>query len=243
MPLYNKFRSPSMSLVVLQLLWPFAAILALQYIISNTNDPDLWKKLKRAGITTAAVLVLIFMAYLSLDYLDEGTKQLKIQVANQQAQVSEPVMNAIKALTEDRKGIFLQDIFKALLIAGTFFVILYLYVRKKIKKEAWVFGAAILLILIDLIPVDSTYLNKTPYGEDAYKEPEESKQEQVAGKADQQILKDSGWYRVLNHLFRMLLLLIFINRSAGIMLPRSAATRIYGKIKFQPKLNCLEMIH
>lgn len=59
-------------------------------------------------------------------------------------------------------------------------------------------GAAILLLLIDLLPVDSTYLNKTPYGEDPWKESEENKQELVMGKADQQILRDTGWYRVLN---------------------------------------------
>ncbi len=198
MPLYNKFRAPSMSLVVLELLWPFAAILALQQVITNVNDPDTWKKLKRAGIVTAGVIVIMLMAYLSFNYTDEGAKQLKEQIANQQDNVREPVMNAIKALSEDRKAVFLKDIFKAILIIGIFFGILSLYVRKKIKKEAWVLAAAILLVLIDLLPVDDLYLNKTPYGEDAYKEPEESKQELMMGKADQQILKDTGWYRVLN---------------------------------------------
>jgi hypothetical protein len=200
MPMYNKFRAPSMSLVILELLWPLAAIRALQYVISNVNDPATWKKLKRAGIATAGVIVIMFLAYLSFNYIDEGTKQLKEQITTQPAQVTEPVNNAIKALTEDRKGVFVTDIFKALAIAGVFFIILTLYTRKKIKKEAWVIGAAILLLLIDLLPVDSLYLNKTPYGEDAYSEPEESesKKELTAGKADLQILKDTGWYRVLN---------------------------------------------
>ena len=198
MPLYNKFRAPSMSLVALQLLWPFAAILALQHIITHRNDQDTWKKLKKTGIAAAAVIVVMFMAYLSFDYLDEGSKQLKLQVVGQQPQVSETILNTIKAATEDRKSIFLQDIFKALLISAGFFFVLALYVRKTIKKEGWVIGAAIFLVLIDLLPVGSLYMNKTPYNEDAYKEPEESKRELVAGKADLQILQDTGWYRVLN---------------------------------------------
>jgi hypothetical protein len=198
MPLYNKFRAPSMSLIVPQLLWPFAAILALQNIISNANDPETWKKLKKAGFVTAGVIIVALMAYLTLDYLDDGTKRLKTQILTEQEQIRTPVMNAINALTEDRKSIFLKDILKTTLIAGIFFFILSLYTRKKIKKEAWVSGAAILLVLIDLLPVDNTYLNKSPGGESAWSEPEESKQELVMGKADQQILKDTSWYRVLN---------------------------------------------
>ena len=149
-----------MSLVIPQFLWPLAAILALQHVIVNVNDPGTWKKLKKAGMVTAGVIVIAFMAYLSLDYLGEAMKGLK-QVANQQEQVKTAVMTAINALADDRKSIFLQDIFKALVIVGIFFFILSLYVRRKLKKETWVLGAAILLILIDLLPVDNTYLNKT----------------------------------------------------------------------------------
>ncbi|TMI73700.1 MAG: hypothetical protein E6H09_06480 [Bacteroidetes bacterium] len=200
LPLYNKFRAPSMSLIIPQLLWPFAAILALQNVISNVNNPDTWKKLKKAGIATAALLVIALFAYLSLDYMDEGAKKLKEQVMSmQQQEVREPVLNAMKALAEDRKSIFLTDILKAIAIIGIFFGILSLYVRRKIQNPIWVYIAAILLILIDLIPVDNTYLNKTPFlDREAYQEPEESKQDLAPGTADQQILKDTGWYRVLN---------------------------------------------
>ncbi|HET6996370.1 MAG TPA: YfhO family protein, partial [Chitinophagaceae bacterium] len=199
-PLYNKFRAPSMSLIIPQLLWPFAAILALQNVITNANNPDTWKKLKRAGIATAALIVIVLFAYLSLDYMDEGSKQLKKQVLSMnQAQISEPVLNTIKALVEDRKSVFLSDILKAIALIGIFFGVLSLYVRRKIQNPIWVYVAAILLTLIDLIPVDNTYLNKTPdLVQEAYQEPEESKQELVPRMADQQILKDTGWYRVLN---------------------------------------------
>jgi hypothetical protein len=198
LPLYNKFRAPSMSLVILEFLWPLAAILALQQIISQANDPAAWKKLKLAGIVTAGILLIMFMAYLSFDYMDEGAKQLKQQVASQSPEVSGPVLNILKALTEDRKSIFLQDIFKAVAITGIFFVILSLYTRKKIKKESWVVIAGILLLLIDLLPVGKTYLDKRGNGEDAFAEADESKKELAMGKADQLILKDTSWYRVLN---------------------------------------------
>ncbi|MDP4263886.1 MAG: YfhO family protein [Bacteroidota bacterium] len=199
LPLYNKFRAPSMSLVIPQLLWPFAAILALQQVIVQRENPDTWKKLKKAGITAAAVIVIMLMAYLSFSYLDDGSKQLKEQMATQNAQVSGPVLNVVKSLTEDRKNIFLQDILKAIAIAGVFFVVLALYARNKIKKETWLLAAAIILVLIDLLPVDSLYLNKQANGEDAWSEGDETtSKERIMGKADEQILKDTGWYRVLD---------------------------------------------
>lgn len=198
MPLYNKFRAPSMSLIIPQLLWPLAAILALQNIISNSNDPETWKKLKKAGIAVAILFVVVLFAYLSLDYVGESAKKLKDQIATQQPQIKEPIMGAINAVVTDRKGIFLQDILKAIAIVGIFFGILWAFVQKKIKAAAVVFVSAIVLVLIDLIPVDNTYLNKTAGNENAYREPEESKQDLAAGKADQEILKDTGWYRVLN---------------------------------------------
>src|SRR4029078_6168560 len=122
LPLYNKFRAPSMSLIIPQLLWPFDAILGLQNVITNASDPDTWKKLKKAGIATAALLVIVLFAYLSLDYMGEGTKRLKEQIISiGKQQLSEPVLNAIKALVEDRKSIFLADILKAIAIVGIFF--------------------------------------------------------------------------------------------------------------------------
>lgn len=201
MPLYNKFRAPSMSLIIPQFLWSFAAILALQHVITHVNDADTWKKLKRAGIAAAALIVIILFAYLSFDYMDEGAKRIKEQVSSmpaEQQQVKDYVLGAIKALVEDRKSVFLKDIMKAIAIIGIFFIILSLYVRKKLRKETLVLVAAILFVLIDMLPVDNMYLNKTDYNEDAYREPEDSKQEFTPGKADAMILKDTGWYRVLN---------------------------------------------
>ncbi len=193
LPMYNKFRAPSVAIVILEVLWPFAAMLGLQQVINQRNDPATWKKLKQAGIATAAVVVLMFLAYLSFDYMDEGTKQLKQQVAGQQAEA--PVLKAINGLLADRKSIFLSDIFKSIAIAGAFFVVLALYTRQTMKKATWVYAAAIILTLIDLLPVGNLYFTKRAYGQDAFTE---SDDEVRMGKADQLIVRDTGWYRVLN---------------------------------------------
>ncbi|MBC7947020.1 MAG: YfhO family protein [Chitinophagaceae bacterium] len=195
LPFYNKFRAPSVSIVMLELLWPFAAIIALQHIITKREDPDTWKRLKQAGIATAVLFLIMFMAYLSLTYIDEPTKQFKTELASQPPQVSEPLINVINASAKDKKAVFMQDIFKGLAIIGIFYVILTLYVRRKINKASWVIGAGIFLLLVDLLPVGSTYMTKRANGEDAFTDADT---EVRMGKADQQIIQDKSWYRVLN---------------------------------------------
>lgn len=198
MPVYNKFRAPVVSLVILQLLWPFAGMLALQQVLNSSNDPEAWKKLKNAGIAIAAVFVVAIMAYLSLTYMNEETTQLRTRLASMNQEVSAPLLNVIKASTQDKKGIFLSDFLRALGLVGAFFLLLFLYVRKTIKKEGAIVIIGIVLLLIDLLPIDATYMNKTAMGEDAWSEPEETKKELVMGKADQLILNDKTNYRVLN---------------------------------------------
>jgi hypothetical protein len=161
--------------------------------------PETWTKLKRSGIAIGAVFIIAFMAYLSFSYTKDETEQLRTWISSQNAQASEPLLNVLKASAEDKKGIFLQDILKALALVGICFFILSLYARNKIKKESWVIVAAILLVLIDLLPIDSLYLNKTAMGEDAWSEPESANSELKPGKADQYILQDTSHsYRVLN---------------------------------------------
>lgn len=196
LPLYNKFRAPSVAIVMLQLLWPFAAILALQHILVNRANPETWKKLKQGGIATGAVFLIAFMAYLSLDYISELAKQLREYFSSQPG--TESLLEVVKASAADKKAIFLQDIFKSLLIAGAFFIVLAMYTRNKIRNANVVLGVGIFLVLVDLLPIGSTYMNKNGRNEDAWTEPEETRKELMAGKADQLILQDKGWYRVLN---------------------------------------------
>ena len=187
-----------MSLIIPQLLWSFAAILALQQLVNRAGEPETWKKLKQAGIAAAVLVVLALFAYLTLDYMGAAEIQLKNQVGAGPETVKSQVSTVLAALAEDRKSIFLTDILKGIALIGILFGILAMYVRGKIRNARFVFIAAILLVLIDLLPVDNTYLHKSGNGESSWSEKEDSKQELQPGMADLAILKDSSWYRVLN---------------------------------------------
>lgn len=197
LPLYNKFRAPSVSIVMLQVLWPLASILALQYFIDRKNDVESWKLLKKAGIATGIVFVVALLLYASQSYTDDSMVEFKQSIADQPQQVKDPVMNAVNAVIGDRKAAFLSDILKSIAIIGGFFLLLYLFVKNKIQWK-WVVGLGIVLLLIDLIPVGKTYMDKRGNGEDAFTEGMDAEQELTMGKADQVILQDKSYYRVLN---------------------------------------------
>ncbi len=73
-PLYNKFRVPTMTLVIPQLLFPIIAALTLNKLISN-DDEEGWKKFSWAGMTTIAIFALAFFIYISSDYSKENKER------------------------------------------------------------------------------------------------------------------------------------------------------------------------
>ncbi len=73
LPMYNKFRSPSMILVIPQLLFPLAGIMALQQLFyTKENTAGLQKIIKTTTIATAAVFAIAAIMYISVDYKNEN---------------------------------------------------------------------------------------------------------------------------------------------------------------------------
>ena len=74
LPLYNKFRAPSMTLVILQLLFPFAAALALEKLVNTKQEAQPY--FRKSLIAIAVVFLIAVLLYLSTDYTNEN-KQWK----------------------------------------------------------------------------------------------------------------------------------------------------------------------
>jgi Bacterial membrane protein YfhO len=71
-PLYNKFRVPTMALVIPQLLFPILAALTLNKLFDDTNKEVGWKKFKLGLIAAAAVFVIGFTYYATSDFGNEN---------------------------------------------------------------------------------------------------------------------------------------------------------------------------
>ncbi|MDB5200724.1 MAG: Protein of unknown function, rane YfhO [Ferruginibacter sp.] len=74
LPFYNKFRVPTMALVIPQLLFPIIAVLTLNKLVDD-SDPETWKKFKFGAIATAAVFALALAMYASWDYAAENRER------------------------------------------------------------------------------------------------------------------------------------------------------------------------
>jgi hypothetical protein len=191
LPMYNKFRAPSMILVIPQLLLPFMAVLTLEKL-ATTDWTVLRPDLKKGLIGIGVLFVVLFIMYMGLDFTNADEKKQMADAAAQAPQQAEGYRAYFEALKEDRKGLFLGDIFRAIgfLIAGGALVWLLV---KRILKPVFVFAGLTILTLVDLIPIDRKFLNGDSFIEEATNTA-------VFGrnKKDDEILTDKGYYRVFN---------------------------------------------
>ena len=77
LPLYNKFRVPTMTLVIPQILVPILAALTLDHIITHQQENETWKKLKLGAIATLAVFIIIGGFYFTSNYSSENKSRTK----------------------------------------------------------------------------------------------------------------------------------------------------------------------
>lgn len=148
-PYLNKFRTPSMALVIPQFLFPLLGVWALQYIIDNKNNPESWKQIKLAAGITAGICVLLGVGgSVFFDFTGGADDRLQPEM--------------VKLLKEDRASLAMKSGLSSavfiLLAAG----LLWAYLKDKIKMTALMGGLAA-LVLIDLVPMSWNYLNETNY--------------------------------------------------------------------------------
>ena len=74
LPLYNKFRVPTMALVIPQMLFPIIAALTINKLLDNI-DAESWKKFKLSAIVTGVIFVIAFLFYFSSDFSNENKQR------------------------------------------------------------------------------------------------------------------------------------------------------------------------
>ena len=185
-PLYNKFRSVTMILVIAELTMPFLAILTLSKILEGEYDKPTLKKavLKSLYICGGfAVAMLLF-----------GTTLFDFSNPNDTSRGLPDWI--LSALREDRIHLFKVDAMRSLFFVVVSAGLIWAYSIQKIKLK-WVYLSFILLIIIDMWPVNKRYINESSYVEKIT----ETKQNFPLTKTEKKILdSDSSTYRVLSFL-------------------------------------------
>jgi hypothetical protein len=193
LPFYNKFRAPSMIMVIPQLLLPALAVLCVDKIIGTEDKTALQKLFMRGLIATGAVFVLLFLMYFSFDFLSSSDNGVLKQVRGMnQPQLLEYVQSFYNGLKDDRKSLMMGDIFRSLGFVLAAAALVYLFIKNTIKPWLLIGGLS-LFSFVDLMMVNNTYLNT-----ESYKEKEEEEAVFTRTPKDEQILQDKSDYRVFN---------------------------------------------
>lgn len=192
LPMYNKFRTPSMAIVIPGLAICLLAFWAMQKYFSDVlqNEQRL-EALKKSFIITAGLCLLIGIGgIMFLDFkgpFDSELKQSLIQMTGGNEQAGSKLFSAI---VSDRSSLVLKDGIRSFVYITLAASVMWLFLKQKIKKEIAIILVG-LLISIDLISIGTRYLNSDDYVST------EIYDEQFAPRpVDVQINQDTSYYRV-----------------------------------------------
>lgn len=193
LPMFNKFRSPTMIISVGNVAVIWLAIWGLKSI----SDEPIWKKWKPAvfrslGIVGGLCLIFWLLGPSLFDFQGPKDEQFRQQMV--QMSKSQDFGNAVLAgIIDDRAGMMKADALRSLVFILLAFGVLFLLLTNKIKSNI---AAMIIsgLVLIDLWSIASNYLNKDDFVKEVNREGMYTPTE-----ADRLVLEDSDkHFRVLN---------------------------------------------
>ncbi len=165
LPFYNKFRTPSMSLVLANVCMVMLGILGLRQLFDSEVDNKRKNiALYIAGGLTAGIVLLGLLISGGFDYSGAADRQMSGQYGAQWSQIQ-------NIFIEDRKRLFTSDSWRSLLFVALAFATLWLYLRIANKKGSTakasltvIFSLVlVILTIIDLWGVDRRYLNDKNY--------------------------------------------------------------------------------
>lgn len=161
LPYYNKFRTPSMSLVIANVAMVMMAALALKAVIEGKGDDRNYRRNTSralyisAGITGGLCLIFILFAG-SFSYSGLSDQQMAQQYGQNWQYIEQ-------ALIADRKALLRGDSFRSFALIALAGVMLWLFVNEKIKKAWPVVAVIAALVVFDLWGVDKRYLNESNF--------------------------------------------------------------------------------
>lgn len=183
-PFYNKFRAVSSIQAILELLVPIAAVFGLYHFFNDKLDTK--ESLKKLLITSGILGGLCLLFYLFGGSLFDLRSSAEEEMAINQGEI-------LDAIKEDRLTVLKNDSLRSLLFIIGVGGILWLTFKKKVTENIAIVVIGV-FILIDLVGVDRRSVN-----EDNFISEREYRQSFETTPVDEQILKDDGYFRVLDN--------------------------------------------
>lgn len=181
-PMYNKFRTVSMILVVVEWAVPLLAMLGLARLWSASEEeaPRIQRGLKWSLITVGGLTLLIGIFGPMLSSFS-GPNDTAMQLPD----------TIIAAMQDERASMMRADAFRSLLFVVLTAGVVWLMARGKLKHGGAV-AALCVIVLLDLYPVDKRYVSAEDF------HPKRQALAIPMTDADKLILQDTTDYRVAN---------------------------------------------
>ena len=196
-PFYNKFRAPSMIMVIPTLLLGIMALYGMAEIATETSLKNITKKYKLSFILIGIILLSVLSIYFTSDFKSDSERNLieqiaKIPDANQRAAFETPARDLVNAIATDRKGMIEGDVVKFFIYLLLIFALVFLAIKKVINQTILLIGFGV-LSMIDLFQVNLKYLKS-----DSFIEATENENAFALSPIDIALKKDTTQYRVLD---------------------------------------------
>lgn len=182
-PMYNKFRTVSMILVVVELTVPLMAMLGLNEIWKGNVDSDRLKDAMMKSLYITGGCALFFALFGGAIFSFAGDSDMGMGLPQ----------DVVAAMSDERLSMLRMDAIRSLVFVALTFGAVYLWQNNKIKQNLFVV-ALVLLVVVDMVPVAMRHLNY-----DMFNVPLESADHTPMTAIDKEILKDTDInYRVAN---------------------------------------------
>ena len=197
LPFYNKFRAPSMIMVIPTLLLGIMALYGMAEISTENSLKNILIKYKISFILSGIIILSVLSIYFTSDFKSEGERNLieqisKIPDANQRAVFETPARDLVNAIETDRKEMIEGDVIKFFLYVLLIFALVFLAIKKVINQTVLLVAFGI-LSMIDLFQVNLKYLKSESFIEAA-----ENENAFALSPIDIALKKDTNQYRVLD---------------------------------------------
>ncbi len=155
LPLYNKFRTPSMALVLANVCMAIMAVLALKEIFKNPDIKNRRAIYWSAGITGGFIIICLVFKGL-FPFSGSADQQMAAQYGEQW-----PMLQEI--FIKDRMSLFVSDSWRSILFILVAAIVLWLACNDKLKQKGWLIAIMAALAVVDLWSVDRRYLNENNF--------------------------------------------------------------------------------
>jgi hypothetical protein len=197
LPMYNKFRAPSMILVIPTLLLSMMSVLTLDRILKFENKELLFQRYKKGLLVVAGVFAVALLVYITSDFTGDSDKVLlqnitSIKDPQQKAAIETPIRAFLNGLKEDRQSLFMGDLLRSFLFILVAAAVIFFFIKRKINALTATIIVGV-FAFIDVVTIDTKYLNA-----DNFQEASDNENIFKPTAVDDQISKDTGYYRVLD---------------------------------------------